>query len=785
MAKVTLTDLTSLANDTSAVNSINGNFTTLETELQAKVLYRDNPTGEPNSMQNDLDMNSNDILNAGNVSVDTLTLGGTVVQPGDLVGAQVETKTLTSGQTIVTFTNTIRYGSFYLSGPDTDNGRLVGGTDYTLNTETKTVTLAESYPAGTKLIMVYYSGDEAVDTSTTSIAAINREIQTTVGSETSFTLTTMTYSMGTNSLFVYRNGIKLRRGEDYTETSTTSITLLGSPGVGADEEWEFIGFERSVSGSTVSSSNVSYTVNSTTRNIADKLGETVSVKDFGAVGDGVTDDTAAIQAAIDAVNAAYLGGSYGGGGGVVYIPSGRYLYTGLTIKSGVSIIGDGIARTVLFLSGVSSVGLRCAAADTGSFADQVAFGAFEGFSLASNEAAPTSQVQWDLTGFSRWDTKNVMFEWFSGCTGIQCVGSTLAGSGGPAMWYNTFEHCFLERGASRPAGGVALYLGDTDTGFEQVTAMTWVGGRISGAGAGTGLSLRGTGNRFTGVTFEGLTTAVDLGSASTRGANSNSFFGCYWEGNTTNRHVRANAINTKLVGSFVTGGTDTLTATDVTIDESGVFQSYAGNAGTQKWEVNINSPARRPVFKGSTSPGIDITNSSATDLTISNGSATSSATKHFRVLTNNASVVMFEAGATQLAPGNDNVRKLGSASARWAIVYAGTGTINTSDAREKTFLSIEEAEKSAALEIKANLRKFKFNDAVEAKGDDARIHFGASAQQVGDILESRGLTKEHYAFFCYDEWEAEFDEEGNETLAAGNRYGIRYEELLSFIIAAM
>lgn len=54
------------------------------------------------------------------------------------------------------------------------------------------------------------------------------------------------------------------------------------------------------------------------RNIHDKLGDTVSVKDFGAVGDGVTDDTASIQAALDS------------GAFVIHVPVGTYLVTGLT-----------------------------------------------------------------------------------------------------------------------------------------------------------------------------------------------------------------------------------------------------------------------------------------------------------------------------------------------------------------------------------------------------------------------------------------------------------------------
>jgi hypothetical protein len=145
----------------------------------------------------------------------------------------------------------------------------------------------------------------------------------------------------------------------------------------------------------------------------------------------------------------------------------------------------------------------------------------------------------------------------------------------------------------------------------------------------------------------------------------------------------------------------------------------------------------------------------------------------------------------QVRPDTDGTRNLGDPSFRWNVVYAVTATINPSDEREKTFLNIEDSEKTAALEIKQNLRKFKFNSAIEEKGENARIHFGASAQQVGDIMKSHGLDPNKYGFYCYDEWNEipeEKDNDGNiiqKYRAAGNRYGLRYEELLSFIISAI
>lgn len=111
---------------------------------------------------------------------------------------------------------------------------------------------------------------------------------------------------------------------------------------------------------------------SVNRTVASKLGESVSVKDYGAIGDGVTDDTAAIQAAIAAVNPNVWAGSfnYQQGGGTVYFPRGVYRITA-PLRLAPSVILEG-AGCDGWTGGLTGFGLTAGASvpnGSGIFAD--------------------------------------------------------------------------------------------------------------------------------------------------------------------------------------------------------------------------------------------------------------------------------------------------------------------------------------------------------------------------------------------------------------------------------
>jgi len=150
-------------------------------------------------------------------------------------------------------------------------------------------------------------------------------------------------------------------------------------------------------------------------------------------------------------------------------------------------------------------------------------------------------------------------------------------------------------------------------------------------------------------------------------------------------------------------------------------------------------------------------------------------------------------------PSADNSYSCGTGALRWSVIYSATALINTSDGTMKTVIGgIDEAEKRVAQQIKAGIKKFKFNESIAEKGDSARIHWGVIAQDVQAAFEAEGLNAEQYGMFCSDTWfekdgERVLDKNG-EIMTSGDapegavkvtRLGIRYEELFAFVIASL
>ena len=173
-------------------------------------------------------------------------------------------------------------------------------------------------------------------------ATITRQVFSGTGSQTVFTLASDPGALG-NSAQVYIGGVYQQRST-YTIAGTT-LTFSSAPVAGTDNI-EFVNFLTSNIGST-SADLVTYTPTGTSavaRSAASKFGDTVSVKDFGAKGDAVTDDTAAIQAAIT-----YAASTINSASGMeVLLPTGTYLISSrITLPNRVGLRGANGRGTVI------------------------------------------------------------------------------------------------------------------------------------------------------------------------------------------------------------------------------------------------------------------------------------------------------------------------------------------------------------------------------------------------------------------------------------------------------
>lgn len=148
-------------------------------------------------------------------------------------------------------------------------------------------------------------------------------------------------------------------------------------------------------------------------------------------------------------------------------------------------------------------------------------------------------------------------------------------------------------------------------------------------------------------------------------------------------------------------------------------------------------------------------------------------------------------------PASDNTNSCGTGSNRWSVIYAATGTINTSDARDKTSVTpLTVNEIAASKDLMQYIGTFQYLDAIQAKADGARIHIGMTVQQAMTVMQNHGLDPTQYGFICYDAWPqstiitqaAIYDDQGNivtpevtVTTPAGDKYGFRTDELLFFL----
>jgi hypothetical protein len=121
---------------------------------------------------------------------------------------------------------------------------------------------------------------------------------------------------------------RLSSGSELVSPLVSAAALAGPSGAGG------LGFTQSGAGAV-------------TRTAQAKMRDTVSVKDFGAVGDGVADDTDAIESALAAIPT----------GGALYFPAGAYRVTSQIVvppAKRLSLIGQGSRQSELIYVGANT-----------------------------------------------------------------------------------------------------------------------------------------------------------------------------------------------------------------------------------------------------------------------------------------------------------------------------------------------------------------------------------------------------------------------------------------------
>ena len=214
---------------------------------------------------------------------------------------------------------------------------------------------------------------------------------------------------------------------------------------------------------------------STVRTMQDKMRDIVSVKDFGATGNGSTDDTAAIQSALNTVTR-----------GILYFPKGTYKFSTLTAPNPVRIQGEGKYTTTLLTTSATLDALVCTSPTTYEFADFTFAASVARTAGAFIKIAPSSVYNSDST----FDRINMSAPYI----GVNFISA--------AGW--SFNDCYF--GSYVNAG---IYYGNANTPdagdcFVGDCTFDGAGGTVSSIVQTSAGGLKAIGNKFLGGSYHYL-----------------------------------------------------------------------------------------------------------------------------------------------------------------------------------------------------------------------------------------------------------------------------------------
>ncbi len=146
--------------------------------------------------------------------------------------------------------------------------------------------------------------------------------------------------------------------------------------------------------------------------------------------------------------------------------------------------------------------------------------------------------------------------------------------------------------------------------------------------------------------------------------------------------------------------------------------------------------------------------------------------------TNAAVGVVLQGGVFREA--GDGSLNLGNGSHRWAVVYAKTGSINTSDRNEKNTIADIDPEQAEKLIMGLKPSTFKFND-----GTSGRTHWGLISQDIEELLLQIGMSDLDFAGFIKTPKTEDYYEDVPETVTdeeTGEEKTVTRKELKTRVI---